>query len=78
METEISRDESPVRVFVIPTDEEPVMAEDTYALTRGSYDAHTRFAYSFQNKDYRNAEREEAFREDVLKHPGIEKIVAKS
>jgi len=76
-ETRISGEGSPVTVFVIPTDEELVMAEDTYALTKGTYDVHTNFTYSFQRKDYRNAEREEAFRSDMKKIPGIEKIVAR-
>ncbi len=31
----ISRQDSPVAVFIIPTDEELVIAEDTYALLGG-------------------------------------------
>jgi acetate kinase len=76
-ETKISTADSPVPVFVIPTDEELVMTEDTYALTKDEYDVHTNFTYSFQAKSYRNAEREEAFKTDKVKRPGIEKILAK-
>ena len=77
-ETRISSPDSPVPVLVIPTDEELVMTEDTYALTKGDYDIHTNFTYSFQAKSYRNAEREEAFKSDLRRLPGIEKIVVKS
>ncbi len=75
-ETRISADGSNTSVFVIPTDEELVMTEDTRALTSGTYDIHTRFEYSFQHSDYRNAGREEAFRNEMSKYPGIEGIVA--
>jgi acetate kinase len=75
-ETRISTDDSPVPIFVIPTDEELVITEDTYALTMGSYDVHTRFRYSFQEPSYRNAERDEAFEADAEALPGIENIVA--
>ena len=46
-ETCISTDASPVKIFVIPTDEELVMTEDAFALMNGSYDVHTNFTYSF-------------------------------
>ncbi len=48
-ETEITGKGSKVRIFVIPTDEELVMTEDTYALLEGTYDIHTNFTYSFQD-----------------------------
>ena len=76
-ETRVSAADSPVPVFIIPTDEELVMTEDTYALTKGEYDVHTNFTYSFQAESYRNAEREEAFKSDMQKQPGIENIVVK-
>jgi acetate kinase len=53
-ETEISSPGSRVKVFVIPTDEELVMTEDTFALMSGVYDVHTKFAYSFQKPVYEN------------------------
>ncbi len=76
-ETEISADDSPVKVFVIPTNEELVMTEDTYALIDGTYDVHTNFTYTFQHKDYRNKEREEALAKDLVKRPEIKTILAK-
>ncbi|AEJ62129.1 Acetate kinase [Spirochaeta thermophila DSM 6578] len=74
-ETIISTDDSPVKVFVIPTDEEMVMTEDTYALMNGTYDIHTRFTYTFENPSYRNAERLEKLPRDMEKWPGLEKII---
>ena len=52
VETEISSADSKVKVFVIPTDEELVMTEDTKALLDGNYDVHTNFKYSFQDPSY--------------------------
>lgn len=75
-ETVISSDDSRVKVFVIPTDEELVMTEDTYALTRGTYDVHTRFTYSFQDSAYVNAERREALRTELAKRPELASILA--
>jgi acetate kinase len=74
-ETEISRPESPVRIFVIPTDEEMVMTEDTVALIEGRYDIHTRFTYSFQSKTYRNLIRESALAEEINANPEVRSII---
>jgi acetate kinase len=74
-ETCISADDSKVKVFVIPTDEELVMTEDTYALEEGSYDVHTNFTYSFQHKDYKNDERIAALPKDIAKWKGLDKIL---
>jgi acetate kinase len=76
-ETCISADDSKVKIFVIPTDEELVMTEDTYALEEGTYDIHTNFTYSFQHRDYQNKERMEALPKDIEKWKGLEKILAK-
>ena len=76
-ETCISADDSKVKVFVIPTDEELVMTEDTYALEEGTYDTHANFTYTFQNKNYRNPEREAAFAKDAEKWKGLDRILAK-
>jgi acetate kinase len=76
-ETEISTDGSPVKVYVIPTDEELVMTEDAHALLQGTYDVHTRFSYSFQDPSYRNKEREEALQEDLKKQPKLADIIAR-
>jgi acetate kinase len=76
-ETCISADDSKVKVFVIPTDEELVMTEDTYALEEGTYDTHANFTYSFQHRDYRNPEREANLAKDIAKWKGLDKILAK-
>jgi acetate kinase len=76
-ETCISADDSKVKVFVIPTDEELVMTEDAYALMKGTYDVHTRFTYSFQNPGYRNKAREAGLVKDLAKHPDLEKIIVR-
>lgn len=74
-ETEISADGSPTKVFVIPTDEELVMTEDTYALMQGTYDVHTKFTYSFQTRAYVNKERAGCVDRDFQKWDGLEDIV---
>lgn len=51
-ETDISTPDSRVKVFVIPTDEELVMAEDTQAILEGRYDVHTNFEYSFEKPGF--------------------------
>ncbi|MFA5570419.1 MAG: acetate kinase [Sphaerochaetaceae bacterium] len=75
-EFDISTDDSPTRIFVIPTDEELVMTEDAHALMEGTYDTHTNFTYSFQNKDYVNLARKVGFEEDLKKRPELASIVA--
>ena len=54
-ESLISADDSPVRVFVIPTDEELVFTEDVAALLNGTYTDHMNFEYSFSRTDFRRA-----------------------
>jgi len=75
-ETCISADDSRVKVFVIPTDEELVMTEDTYAILKGTYDVHTNFSYTFQSRDYRNIERVENLPKDLGKWKGLDRIIA--
>ncbi len=74
-ETEISADDSPAKIFVIPTDEELVMTEDTYALVTGSYDVHTNFRYSFEDKNYVNLERNGCVDQDMVKLQGLDRII---
>ena len=76
-ETLISKPESKIPIFIIPTDEELVMTEDAYALLQGTYDTHTKFTYSFQGKDYVNKGRAEGLVGDLKKNPALEKIIAK-
>ncbi|MFH1825722.1 MAG: acetate kinase [bacterium] len=52
-EEEISADDSPIKVLVIPTDEEIVFIEDVVAILEGRYETHTRFAYSFETPNYK-------------------------
>jgi acetate kinase len=76
-ETIISKPESKIPVFIIPTDEELVMTEDAFALMQGTYDIHTQFTYSFQKKDYVNKERAEGLKHDLEKTPELAEIIAK-
>lgn len=76
-ETCISADDSKVKIFVIPTDEELVMTEDAYALMKGTYDVHTKFTYSFQSSDYVNKARAEGLKKDLIKNPELASILAK-
>ncbi|HNQ98235.1 MAG TPA: propionate kinase, partial [Treponemataceae bacterium] len=76
-ETCISADDSQIKIFVIPTDEELVMTEDAYALMKGTYDVHTKFTYSFQSPDYVNKGREEGLIRDLEKNPGLRDIIVK-
>ena len=76
-ETVISADDSKVKIFVIPTDEELVMTEDAYALMKGTYDVHTNFTYSFQSKDYKNKAREAALAKELEKLPELKNILAR-
>lgn len=75
-ETCISADDSKIKIFVIPTDEELVMTEDAYALMMGTYDVHTNFTYSFQSKEYVNKARAEGLKKDLEKNPALKNILA--
>jgi acetate kinase len=75
-ETIISKPESKIPIYIIPTDEELVMTEDAYALMKGSYDVHTKFTYSFQSRDYVNKGRAEGLRNELAKNPGLAEIIA--
>jgi acetate kinase len=74
-ETCISSDDSKVKIFVIPTDEELVMTEDAYALMAGSYDVHTNFTYSFQKPEYVNPARKLALEKDLESNPALASII---
>ncbi len=67
-ETIISSDDSKVKVFVIPTDEEMVFTEDVVAILKGTYtDPHT-YVYSFEDPSYVNKMREEAYKKERSLH----------
>ncbi|WP_026841993.1 acetate kinase [Citrifermentans bremense] len=51
-ETLITTDDSPVKVYVIPTDEELVFTEDVAAILDGTYTDHMHFEYSFSRPDF--------------------------
>jgi acetate kinase len=51
-ETLITTDASPVKVLVIPTDEELVFTEDVAAILDGTYTDHMNFEYSFASADF--------------------------
>ena len=78
IETDITATEEKRKVFVIPTDEELVMVEDTVALLEGTYDIHTNFTYSFQSPEYTNSLREEAFEREAVSHPELKSIRART
>lgn len=76
-ESIISAENSKIPVYIIPTDEELVMTEDSFALMTGTYDVHTKFTYSFQSKDYVNKGRAAGLKEDLAKNPALASIIAK-
>ncbi|MDD2898911.1 MAG: acetate kinase [Desulfuromonadaceae bacterium] len=51
-ETLITTDDSPVKVYVIPTDEELVFTEDVVGILNGTYTDHMNFEYSFSKADF--------------------------
>jgi acetate kinase len=76
-ETLISKPESKIPIYVIPTDEELVMTEDAYALMAGTYDVHTKFTYSFQSKNYENKGRVAGLKDELARNPDLAAIIAK-
>ncbi len=76
-ETDITGEGSKTKVFVIPTDEELVMTEDTFALMAGTYDVHTKFTYSFQDKKYVNKVRKAGLERELKTKPELASIIAK-
>jgi len=51
-ETTITTPDSPIKVFVIPTNEELVFTEDVVAILEETYTDHMSFEYSFAKKDF--------------------------
>jgi len=54
-ETMITTADSPVKVFVIPTDEELVFTEDVAAILEGTYTDHMNFKYSFADSTFQRS-----------------------
>ena len=75
-ETLISTDNSPVKIFVIPTDEELVITEDTHELTQSGRDNQTGFSYSFESPDYRNHARDAALALDIKNNPALKQALS--
>ena len=51
--------------------------KDVVALLEGTYDIHTHFKYTFQDKGYKNLMREKSFEKEGTKKPDLEKIRVK-
>jgi len=51
-ETVITKPDSRVKVFVIPTDEELVFTEDVVGILEGTYTDHMQFSYTFATSDF--------------------------
>ncbi len=51
-ESTITTPDSPVKVFVIPTDEELVFTEDVVAILEETYTDHMNFTYSFSSPEF--------------------------
>ncbi len=51
-ETTITTADSPIKVFVIPTNEELVFTEDVVAILEETYTDHMNFEYTFAKKDF--------------------------
>ena len=75
-ETIISKPQSKIPVYIIPTDEELVITEDAYALMKGTYDVHTNFTYTFQDRNYVNKGRAAGLAEELKKTPALAEIIA--
>lgn len=54
-ETTITTPDSPVKVFVIPTDEELVFTEDVVAILKETYTDHMNFKYSFAEETFQRS-----------------------
>ncbi len=76
-ELDITSVRSKVKIFVIPTDEELVITEDSYALMAGTYDLHTNYNYIFQDRDYVNKSRAEGLARDLERKPYLKEMIAK-
>jgi acetate kinase len=51
-ENVITTPDSPIKVFVIPTDEELVFTEDVVAIMEGTYTDHMHFQYTFARREF--------------------------
>jgi acetate kinase len=75
-ETCVSADDSAVKIFVIPTDEETVFIEDVVALMKGVYKDPAEYVYPFEEFGYANHQRDAAFKIECEKNPKVKTIHA--
>ena len=75
-ECDISADDSKVKIFVIPTDEERVFIEDVKALYEESRKEQVKYIYSFQMPSYQDLLRNENFETECRENPELRKVVA--
>lgn len=73
-ETEISASDSKVKVFVVPTDEEMVIAEEVVNILRKEDGDHS---YNFQEPTYENPIRKKKFLKEASDNPDLIKIAAR-
>ncbi|MEM3550121.1 MAG: acetate kinase [Candidatus Bathyarchaeia archaeon] len=68
-EFDISASDSKLKIFVIPTDEEQVFVEEVIKAIDGRYHKHTKFKYSFEERNYRNKIRDREFIRELEEEP---------
>ena len=71
----ISTEDSPTKIFVIPTNEELVMTEDAHALCEGTYSGN-RMQYSFEDPDFTDNARFSAMLQDFKEHHEWKEVLA--
>ncbi len=76
-EMDISAEDSRVKIFVIPTDEEAVFIEDVVRFLKGEAAPEGDYNYSFEDPAYRNEIRDQAFEEECKNNPQMRQALAK-
>jgi len=76
-EMDISAEDSAVKIFVIPTDEEAVFVEDVVKVLKGEELSECWSRYSFECPSYRNEIRDQGFEEECKKNPEMRQALAK-
>jgi acetate kinase len=76
-EMDISAQDSEVKVFVIPTDEEAVFVEDVVRFLKTESPIQEEYRYSFEDPAYRNEMRDETFREECKNNPPMREALAR-
>ena len=74
-ETDITAEDSRVRILIIPTDEEMVIAEEVVRLLSPNGKQQDDFLYDFQSLTYENPLRKRNFLKELLQNPDLMKIV---